>query len=184
MPTVQRWPVAFIFNSDGMVGEYITVLLNTSLKGWNARWFYMKQSHIAIRYDADHIPESQKSWSERSSSADMEQVMELLDLIKGVRTNSGLVAASFIVCRIQPYKERGHAGYDFKGDTYSTREGTEMLSRDVVQERAAELFAPFALFNVSVMMRPFNYKNLPPQVTIPIILFMMLFIHDCCQAVN
>ena len=27
---------------DGMAGEYITVLLNTSLKGWNARWFYKK----------------------------------------------------------------------------------------------------------------------------------------------
>ena len=27
---------------DGMAGEYITVPLNTSLKGWNARWFYMK----------------------------------------------------------------------------------------------------------------------------------------------
>ena len=24
---------------DGMAGEYITVLLNTSLKGWNTRWF-------------------------------------------------------------------------------------------------------------------------------------------------
>ena len=30
----------------------------------------------------------------------MEQVRELLDLIKGVKTNGGLVAASFIVCRI------------------------------------------------------------------------------------
>ena len=44
-----------------MASEYITVLLNTSLKGWNARWFYMKQSHIAIRCDVDHILESQKS---------------------------------------------------------------------------------------------------------------------------
>ena len=41
---------------DGMVGEYITVPLNTSLKGWNARWFYMKQSYHAIRCDVDHVP--------------------------------------------------------------------------------------------------------------------------------
>ena len=27
---------------DGMAGEYLTVPLNTLLKGWNARWFYMK----------------------------------------------------------------------------------------------------------------------------------------------
>jgi len=43
---------------DGMAGEYLTVPLNTSLKGWNARWFYMKQSHPAVRCDTDHIPES------------------------------------------------------------------------------------------------------------------------------
>ena len=92
----------------------------------------------------------------------MEQVRELLDIIKGVRTNGGLVAVSFIVRHIQPCKEKAHAGYDFKGDTDGTRERTEMLSRDDVQERAIELFAPFALFNVLGMMRPFNCKNPPP----------------------
>ena len=85
---------------DGMVSEYITIPLNTLLKGWNARWFYMKQSHPTVHYDTDHIPESQKSWSEMPSNADMEQVRELLGLIKGVKTNGGLVAVSFIVCRI------------------------------------------------------------------------------------
>ena len=133
---------------DGMASEYITVPLNTSLKGWNARWFYMKQSHIAIRCDVDHIPESQKSWSEKPSSANMEQVQELLGLIKGVKTNDGLVAASFIVRRVQPYKERAHAAFDFKGETDGTRERTEMLSRDVVQERAIELFTPLASLNL------------------------------------
>ena len=67
---------------DGMVGEYITVPLNTSLKGWNARWFYMKQRHPAMHYDVNHIPENQRSWSEKPSIADIEQVEELLGLIK------------------------------------------------------------------------------------------------------
>ena len=84
---------------DGMAGEYLTVPLNTSLKGWNVKWFYMKQSHPAIRYDVDHIPKNQRSWSETPSNDDMEQVKEL-SLIKGVRTNGRLVAASFIVRRI------------------------------------------------------------------------------------
>jgi len=60
----------------------------------------MKQSHPAIYCDTNHISESQKSWSKRPSSADMEQVRELLDLIKGIKTNGGLVAASFIVHRV------------------------------------------------------------------------------------
>ena len=62
----------------------------------------------------------------------MEQVRELLRLIKGVKTNGGLVMASFIVCRIQPYKERAHPAFEFKGETDGTRERSEMLSRDVV----------------------------------------------------
>ena len=53
-----------------------------------------------VLHDADHIPESQRSWSEMPNSAYMEQVKELLGLIKGVKTNGGLVAASFIVRRI------------------------------------------------------------------------------------
>ena len=43
---------------NGMAGEYLTVPLNTTLKGWNARWFYMRQSHPAICYDTNHISEN------------------------------------------------------------------------------------------------------------------------------
>ena len=51
----------------------------------------------------------------------MEQVRELLSLIKGVKMNNRLVAVSFIVRRVQPCKERAYAGFDFKGDTDGTR---------------------------------------------------------------
>ena len=135
---------------DGMAGEYITVPLNTLLKGWNAKWFYMKQRHPAIRCNVDHVPENQRSWSKRPSSADMEQVRELLGLIKGMKMNGGLVAASFIVRRIQPCKEGAHTGFDFKGDTDSIRERTKRLSKDNVLERATGLFAPNASFSVSM----------------------------------
>ena len=79
-----------------MASEYINVPLNTSLKGWNSKWFYMKQSHPSIRYDVHHIPENQKSWSEKPNT-DMEQVRELLDLLEGVEISGELVVASFIV---------------------------------------------------------------------------------------
>ena len=85
---------------DGMVNEYINVLMSTSLKGWNSKWFYMKQSHPTICYDIHHIPENQMSWLEKPNSADMELVMELLDLIRGGEIRGELVAASFIVRRI------------------------------------------------------------------------------------
>ena len=55
----------------------------------------------------------------------MEQVMELLDLIRGMEIRGELVAASFIVCHVQPCKERAHPGFDYRGDDNGTRERTE-----------------------------------------------------------
>ena len=109
----------------------------------------MKQSHPTICCDVHHIPESQKSWSEKRNSADMEQVRELLNLIKGMEINNRLVAASFIVHHVQPCKERAHPGFDFKGDDNGTRERPGRLKRSEVLERAVELFAPNASFSVS-----------------------------------
>ena len=53
-----------------------------------------------IRCDVHNILVNHSNWSERPNNADMEQVMELLDLIKGVELRGELVAASFIVQRI------------------------------------------------------------------------------------
>ena len=55
----------------------------------------------------------------------MEQVKELLDLIQSVEMRGELMAASFIVRRVQPYKERAHPGFDYRGDDNGTRESTE-----------------------------------------------------------
>ena len=183
---VPRWSAGvYLQLRDEMAGEYLTVPLNTSLKGWNARWFYIKQSHLAVCCDADHIPESRRSWSETPNSADMEQVRELLALIKGVRTNGGLVATSFIVRHVQPCKERAHPGFEFKGETDGTRERPEILSRNVVEERTTKLFAPLASFRLLGYTKPFNCKNLPPQVNIPTVYFREVFFICChCRAVN
>ena len=88
----------------------------------------------------------------------MEQARELIALIKSVRTNDELVAASFIVRHVQPCKERAHRAFEFKGETDGTREILEMLSRDVVEERVAELFAPFASFNMSGYTKPLTTR--------------------------
>ena len=73
-----------------------------------------------------------------------------------------MVAASFIVHHVQPCKERAHPAFEFKGETNGTRERSEMPSRNVCEEWAAELFAPFFSFNMSGYKKPFNCKNLPP----------------------
>jgi len=139
-----------------MTSKYINVPLSTSLKGWNTRWFYIKQSHPVIRCDVHHIPESQSSWSERLNSTNMEQVKELLDLIKGVEIRGELVAASFIVRRVQPYKERAHPGFDYMGDDDGTQEMTEWLTKKEVIARATELFSSNASFSWPKHTKAFN----------------------------
>ena len=119
-----------------------------------------------MRCEIDQILENQKSWSEKPTSVDMDQVKELLALMRGMKVNGVVVAVSFIVRRVQPCKERAHLGFDFKGDTDGTRERMERLTKEVVLRRAAELFAPNMPFSVPGQSKAFNCTNPPPQVKI------------------
>jgi hypothetical protein len=86
---------------DGMVTKYIATLLNTSVKYWVQRWFYMPQAqeHV-IACDVDQIPVSSARWSQRPNVNDMEQVREILQLIDRRRLDGVIVASNFILCRV------------------------------------------------------------------------------------
>ena len=114
----------------------------------------MKQSHPAIRCDVDQIPENQRSWSKKPTSADMEQVKELLELIRSMEMNRVVGAVSFIVRSIQPCKERAHPGFDFKVDTDGTRERMDRLTKEAVLRWATELFSPSVMFSVLGRQKP------------------------------
>jgi len=43
---------------DGMVGQYIATPLNTNVKYWAQRWFYMPQGEHHVACDIDQIPVS------------------------------------------------------------------------------------------------------------------------------
>ena len=73
---------------------------------------------------------------------------ELLELIRGMKMSGVVVAVNFILRRVQPCKERAHAGFNFKGDTDGTQERMERLTKEVVLCRATELFAPNASYGV------------------------------------
>ena len=72
----------------------------------------------------------------------MEQVKELLELMRSMKMSVVVVAVNFILCHVQPCKERAHPGFDFKGDTDGTQERTERLTKEAMLHQAAELFAP------------------------------------------
>ena len=78
------------------------------------------------------------------------------------------MAASFIVRRVQPYKERAHLGFDYRGNDDGTRESVEWLSKKEVISRATELFSSNVSFIWPKETKAFNCTNPPPQVTISI----------------
>ena len=96
----------------------------------------------------------------------MEQVKELLDLIQRVELRGELVAASFIVRRVQSCKERAYPTFDYKGNDDETRERPERLSRKEVICHAIELFTSSTSFSWPKETKAFNCTNPPPQVII------------------
>ena len=68
-----------------MVKEYIQVPLNTSLKGWNAKWFYIQNAKPSLSADIDHLPVPSANWSVRPTSSEMTQVDELLQILGQIR---------------------------------------------------------------------------------------------------
>ena len=53
---------AYLQLLDGMVGQYITTPLNTNMKYWAQRWFYMPQGEHYVACNIDQIPMSSARW--------------------------------------------------------------------------------------------------------------------------
>ena len=54
-----------------MVREYIQVPLNTSLKGWNAKWFYIRNAQPSLFADIDDIAVPSANRSARPNGEEM-----------------------------------------------------------------------------------------------------------------
>ena len=57
---------------DRVASQYIVVPLNTNMKYWASKWFYIRQVELYVACDIDQIPVSNSKWSERLSSNGME----------------------------------------------------------------------------------------------------------------
>lgn len=97
----------------------------------------------------------------------MEQVRELLlRLINPRRRDGVVVATNFTFCRIQPYKERAHPGYEFQGDTDGSREVPVEIDRNEVMWCIAMLLNLMGRASVNDQQRAYSITNLPPMVRV------------------
>jgi len=85
-----------------MVREYIQVPLNMSLKGWNAKWFYIRNVEPSLSTGIDHLAVPSANWLARPNSLEMTQVDELLQILGQMRSNLNEVgvAINFILHQI------------------------------------------------------------------------------------
>lgn len=57
---------SYLVLRDHMKAEYLNVPLNTSMRDWYRKWFYVQQEQeLLAPCDVSQMPEAQESWSER-----------------------------------------------------------------------------------------------------------------------
>jgi hypothetical protein len=111
-----------------MKAQYLNVPLNTSMRDWYRKWFYVQQQEESlVACDVSQIPEQQESWLARPTSAEMVQVQELLRLFDNTRIDGPIIATNFIFRRVQSGKDRVHPMYEYSESSDVTRESSEEL---------------------------------------------------------
>lgn len=151
---------------DEMVSEYIRVPLNTSLNGWNARWFYICNAEPSLSDEIDFLAVPRPNWSARPISSDMTQVKELLQILGQLRQNlDGVgVAINFIMRRIQPSKERACPAFEYAGDDDPVREAPEKMERNDAYARLVEFFVKNTKIRNVGQQSPYSITNPPPEL--------------------
>jgi hypothetical protein len=113
---------------SGRAGDYVDVPLPSSLKGWNSGWFYISNPCPPLPEFKGLPAVSRKCWTEGPTDREMVKVGKLLEKIVALK-REGLtgvaVAASFVLRRVKPLKERVIAGQDFQGTDDPTREAAD-----------------------------------------------------------
>jgi hypothetical protein len=105
---------AYLLLWDHMKAHYLNVPLNTSMRDWYRKWFYVQQEQEPfMACDISQISKQQESWSARLTSIEMEQVQELLGLFDRTWIDGPIVVTNFIFRRVQPCKERVHPMYEY-----------------------------------------------------------------------
>jgi hypothetical protein len=66
---------------DEIADQYKTVPQNSSIKGWNARWFYTENVEESIWADIDSMGKPNANWTARPCSEEMQHVEELLEIL-------------------------------------------------------------------------------------------------------
>ena len=106
----------------------------------------------------------------------MEQVRELLRLIRRRSVDGVIVTMNFIFQWVLPCKERAHPGYEFQGDTDGTQDVLEEIDQDEVKRQISMLFNLMGRLSIRDQRRAFSIESLPPAVRV----LLWCLLGRCC----
>ena len=138
------------------------------MKGWNAKWFYIRKAELSLSADIHHLAVPSANWSARPISSEMTQVDELLQILGQMHNNLDEVgvAINFVIHWIQLSKERFHPSYEYTGDEDTTREAPEKINKDDAYDHLLELFSSNTKLSNIGQQRAYNIMNPPPLLRI------------------
>lgn len=83
-----------------MRNRYLSLPLNTSMKGWNSKWFIISNLEPQISNEVNEWWSSNENWTERPTPTEMAQVEELLGITHVMNLTGVAVAINFVMRRI------------------------------------------------------------------------------------
>ena len=139
-----------------------------SLKGWNAKWFYIQNVEPSLSADIDYLAVPSANWSARPTSSEMTQVDELLQILGQMHNNLNKlgVAINFVLRQIQPSKERVHPMYEYTGDEDTTQEASKKINKDDAYVHLLELFSSNTKLSNTGQQKAYNIMIPPPLVRV------------------
>jgi hypothetical protein len=134
--------------------QYLAYKLIDSNQDWKAKWFYVTNHHPVLPKPSGKQPKHRAWWNTEPTMQEGIQLPELLARIKVLR-EAGLraehVAFSFMKRRVQPLMARDTLGFEYTGDTDTSRMPGGEVDDDDIVDRLARIF-----------------KDMPPYTACPV----------------
>nr|CAB3460294.1 unnamed protein product [Digitaria exilis] len=121
----------------GMKPVYLDYATKESLKDWQKEWFYAWNHQPQLPSCSGNPLVMKPFWSETIGIDQAMEIPKLLNMITDLKAQGlteAMVYRSFLLRRIQPYKQRCNPGYSYSGETDPSRNTTgDMPDRRIIQ---------------------------------------------------
>ena len=131
---------------------------------WKEKWFYIENHAPALPSRTLGIPKWRGEWIQKSPN--LFQVKDLLDRIKDLRAENqtgASVVMSWMGRRIQPFQQRSHFGFYYRGIQDPSRFSSDKISEDEAVHRVCRVLD--GVFGVPALPDTFSIKDPPKDVS-------------------